>query len=488
MTESHKTDYWVKGLEHDFVQGWFASLTAITFDKKTDCLAFAGARGRILWVDLHTFDFVEPKRTDAGVSCLCFTENCHMIAGLENGSLVRISPQGTHLLTKKISRKSITSLAYSRQFGLIAAAADQTLRRIDPTTLSEIATSEKQRWMTRDLEILDAEKQLLAAGSDNKLHLIDGELLAPLLEIHEANARQTHTTAGHGHLVTAGENGAVTLLDSGSYIQNSVLPIDDETLAGVQIPSEHPSLFLANQCGTVQEWDLDCLEPKSALQVEEATKALAVAPSGDVVAVCTSKSLRVYLRASQLDQFDEYHQELSYRQSFLGRLVQIVRRLFRRPIPALPPAPKLPRSLAFAALNTDPEIRQFDRTTSEELVRAYRGLASAARRIDWKDLSNALDKHQRRQQEAQLLELRRLREVRLGKAMAEAKQRREARQQLLQERQRAILKAKAEAQAERIMRLIFNVASTAVGSGAAGSWVSSYTRKDGTRVSGYRRR
>jgi hypothetical protein len=36
-------------------------------------------------------------------------------------------------------------------------------------------------------------------------------------------------------------------------------------------------------------------------------------------------------------------------------------------------------------------------------------------------------------------------------------------------------------------RLMGNVASSAVSSSSSGTWVSAYTRKNGTRVRGYRR-
>jgi len=158
----------------------------------------------------------------------------------------------------------------------------------------------------------------------------------------------------------------------------------------------------------------------------------------------------------------------------------------------LPPAPKLPSALAMAALKTDPEVREIERSTSQALVQAYRQVAAAARRVDWKAVGRAVENQQRHQLEAQRLELRRLREERLSKALEEAQKRREWREQQHRSREQAIRQARAEQRSkqfwEGVGRLMGNVASSAVSSAAAGTWVCSYTRKDGTRVSSYRRR
>jgi len=123
---------------------------------------------------------------------------------------------------------------------------------------------------------------------------------------------------------------------------------------------------------------------------------------------------------------------------------------------------------------------------------AYRQVATAARRVDWNAVGRAVENQQRHQLEAQRLELRRLREERLSKALEDAQKRREWREQQHRSREQAIRQARAEQRSkqfwEGVGRLIGNVASSAVSSAAAGTWVSSYTRKDGTRVRGYRRR
>jgi hypothetical protein len=62
----------------------------------------------------------------------------------------------------------------------------------------------------------------------------------------------------------------------------------------------------------------------------------------------------------------------------------------------------------------------------------------------------------------------------------------------VQARELAIRLAKAEERSKKfwegVGRLMGNLASTAASSAAAGTWVGSYTRRDGTRVRGYRRR
>ena len=202
--------------------------------------------------------------------------------------------------------------------------------------------------------------------------------------------------------------------------------------------------------------------------------------------------MQVFLRASQLTELACYQQELARRQSFLCRIEQFFRRLVGRPLPDLPPPPDLPAALAQAALHTDPEIRAIERTTSEALVQAYRGVAAAARKVNWKAVGQAIDNQQRHQLEVQRLELRRLREERLSKALEEAQQRRLLRQQQLDARELAIRRERAAQRSKKfwegVGRLVGNVASTAASSAAAGTWVSSYTRRDGTRVRGYRRR
>ena len=446
----------------------------------------------MLLVNLQTLEKFEPKKLESGIRCLCFAPSGQLFVGLDNGRVVSLSARGAQLLSGKISRKPIISLLWSGDYGLFVAAEDRRLCLLAPSTLEEIAISEKLRWVSHDLALIEQDQQLVAAGSDNNLHLIDPELLAPLLVIHAGTARQTRNSSGHGQFVTADQDGTVTILDAGTYSQRSVLPIANSELAGVQIADAEPALFLADQQGVVQEWDLQALEPLSAVQVDGSTKDLTVSGSGDVLAVCTDRSVQVFLRASQLTELACYQQELATRRSFLSRIEQFFRRLVGRPLPALPPPPDLPPALAQAALRTDPEIREIERTTSEALVQAYRGVAAAARKVDWKAMAQTIDKHQRHQLEAQRLELRRLREDRLSKTLEEAQLRRQFHQQQVQARELAIRLAKAEERSKKFLegvgRLMGNLASTAVSSAAAGTWVRSYTRRDGTRVRGHRRR
>ena len=333
---------------------------------------------------------------------------------------------------------------------------------------------------------------MVAAGNDNNLHLIDPESLTPLLVIHTGTDRQTHSSSGHNQLATASQDGTVTILDAGTHSQLSVLPIANKELAGVQIAKSDPALFLSDQQGVVQEWDLRSYEPISALQADGKTKALTVSSSGDVLAVCTERSVQLFLRASQITELASYQQELARRQSFLSRIEQFFRRLINRPLPALLPPPQLPKGLAQAALHTPPEIREIERSTSEALVKAYRGIAASARKVDWKALGQAINKRQRQQLESQRLELRRLREERLSKTLEEAQQRRELRQQQFEARELAIRKEQAAQRSEKfwkgVGRLVENVASIAFSSAASGTWVESYTRRDGTRVRGYWRK
>ncbi len=492
VSDSSLTDFWVKGYERLVKQGWFSSLTALSYSERSDVLAVAGRGGRILLVNLQALEALEPKKLESGIRSLCFADSGQLFAGLDNGSVVSLSAQGLQLLSAKVSRKPITSVLWSADYGLLVAAEDRRLRRLVPETLEEISTSEKLRWVGQDLELLEPDQQLIVAGSDNNLHLVDPQLLAPLLVIHAGTARQTHNSSGHGHLVAAAQDGTVTILNAGTHSQRSVLPIANDELAGVQISDREPALFLADQQGVVQEWDLGTLEPISALQVNGKTKALTVSGSGDVLAVCTDRSVQVFLRASQLTELACYQQELARRQSFLSLIEQFFRRLLGRPLPALPPPPKLPLALAQAALITDPEIREIERTTSEALVQAYRGIAATARKVDWKAVGKAIDQQQRHQLEAQRLELRRLREERLSKALEEAQRRRLFRQQQLEARELAIRREKAAERSKKfwdgVGRLVGNMASSAASSAATGNWVNSYTRRDGTRVRGYRRR
>lgn len=492
VPDSSLTDFWVKGYERLVKQGWFSSLTALAYSKRSDVLAVAGGGGRILLVNLQTLEALEPKKLESGIRSLCFADSGQLFAGLDNGSVVSLSAQGLQLLSAKVSRKPITSVLWSADYGLLLAAEDRRLRRLVPETLEEISTSEKLRWVGHDLELLEPDHQLIAAGSDNNLHLVDPQLLVPLLVIHAGKARQTHNSSGHGQLVTAAQDGTVTILNASTHSQRSMLPIANDELAGVQISDTEPALFLADQQGVIQEWDLRTLEPISALQVDGNTKALTASGLGDVLAVCTDRSVQVFLRASQLTELACYQQELAMRQSFLSRIEQFFRRLLGRPLPALPPPPELPSALAQAALNTDPEIREIERTTSEGLVQAYRGIAATARQVDWKAVGKAIDQQQRHQLEAQQLELRRLREERLRQALEEAQRRRLFRQQQLEARELAIRREKAEQRSKKfwegVGRLVGNMASSAASSATRGTWVNSYTRRDGTRVRGHWRK
>jgi hypothetical protein len=492
MATPSEADFWVKGLERAVKQGWFSSLSAMAYDSRQDRLAVAGGGGHVLLLDLRSLEAIEPRKLEAGIRSLCFADNGHLYAGLENGSVAPITSQGIHSLNARISRKPITALLWSLDYGLIAASKDRHLRRLHPATLEVDALSEKQRWVGHDFAPIAEAQQLVVSGTDNNLHLIDPELLAPLLVLHTSAAPQTHNTEGFGRIATADQDGTVTIIDSSSHTQTCALPIADGALAGVQIATEDPILFFADQNGVVQEWDLEALEPLSALQVEGTTKAMAINASGNVIAVCTTRSVQVFLRASQLSELAWHQQEVARRHSLIGRINQFIRRLLGRPLPALPPAPNLPQALALAALNTEPEIRRIERSTSEALVNAYRQVAAAARRVDWKAVGSAIDKQHRHRLEAQRLELRRLREERLSQALIEAQKRREFRQQELRSREIAIQRARAEKRSKEfwdgVGRLMGNIASTAISSSAAGTWVNSYTRKDGTRVRGYRRR
>jgi len=492
MTTFGEPDFWVKGLERSVKQGWFSSLTAMAYSQAFDLLAVAGGGGHVLLLNLRTLDAVEPRKLESGIRCLCFSAKGSLYAGLDNGSVTNISVQGAQLLAAKISRKAITSLLCTERYGLIAGSEDRRVRQLQPATLAELASTAKLNWAANDLVLLEQNGQLVVSGSDNNLHLVDADSLAPLLVLHSGAARQTHNAAGHGQIATAGQDGTVTLLEAGAHTQTCVLPIASEALAGLQIPSGQPLLFLADASGVVQEWDLHAIEPQSALQVEGKTKAMAVSASGNVVAVCTDRSVQVFLRASQLSELAWHQQESAWRRSFVGRLVQFIKKLVGRPLPMLPPAPKLPSAIAMAALKTDPEVREIERSTSQALVQAYRQLAAAARRVNWKAVGCAVENQQRHQLEAQRLELRRLREERLNKALEEAQKRRELRQQQHRNRELAIRQARAEQRSKQFWegfgRLMGNVASSAVSSSSSGTWVSSYTRKNGTRVRGYRRR
>lgn len=497
MTPAIETDFWVKGFERVIQQGWFSSLTAMAYSPHNDCLAVAGGDGRILLLNLRTLECTEPRKLESGIRALCFADSGHLLAGLQSGCIVSISSQGVRLLSAQVSRKPITALACTDAYGLIAASEDRQLRRLHPSTLMESTAPVKQGWVGNDLAWLDHGSQLVVAGSDNNLHLIDPELLAPLLVVHAGTSRQTHTTAGHGLLVTAGQDGVVTLLDAGTHLPACLLPIANGALAGAQIAENQPSLFLADPNGVVQEWGLRTLEPQSALQVEGSTKALALSASGDVLAVCTDRSVQVFLRGSRLDALAKYQQQLARRGSFLGVIAQFFRRLLGRPLPALQAPPQLPKALAQASLHTDPEIRSIERSTSDALVRAYRDIAAAARKVDWKALGRAIDKQQRHQLEAQRLELRRLREERLSRTLDEAQKRREFHQSQILKREQALRQARAEQRSkqfwEGVGRWLGRTVSDSVTSRSSASRnqsktsVRTYTRRDGTRVKSHKR-
>ena len=486
------TDFWIKGFERIVKQGWFSSLTVVAYSQHHEALAIAGGGGRIALLNLQTLEVLEPQKIESGVCSLCFSDSGQLFAGLDNGSVISISQKGVQLLSAKVSRKPITSVLWTAAYGLLAAAEDRRLRRFAPETLEEISFSEKLSWICNDLEFIESDQHLVAAGSDKNLHLIDPKNLSPLAVIHYGTSRQTHTSSGHSQLVTASQDGTATILDAGTHSQCSVLPIANEELAGVQIAKTDPALFLSDQQGVVQEWDLRSYEPMSALQVDGKTKALTVSGSGDVLAVCTERAVQVFLRASKLTELASYQQELAKRQSFLSRIEQFFRRLLGRPLPALLPPPELPKALAQAALQTAPEIREIEQSTSEALVRAYRGIAASARKVDWKALGQAINKQQRHQLERQRLELRQLREERLSKTLEEAQRRRELRQQQFEARELAIRREKAAQRSKKfwngVGRLVQNIASTAVSSAASGTWVKSYTRRDGTRVRGHWRK
>lgn len=492
MVASGGTDFWVKGLERSVKQGWFASLTAMAYSSSNDVVAAAGGGGHILLLNLRTLGPVEPRKLESGVCCLCFGKNGQLYAGLENGSVVAISAYGAQISSAKISRKPITSLLFTDTYGLVVASKDRRLRRLNPRTLDELTDAVKFSWTTHDLDSLNRGNQLVASGSDNNLHLVDPDSLSPLLVVHPATTRQTHNASGFGQIATAGEDGTVVVLDEKAHTPTCVVPVASEALAGLQIPAYRPSLFLADSTGVVQEWGIHTLSPETALQVEGKAKAMAISPSGHVLAVCSDRSVQVFIRASQLEELAWHQEETAWRNSFFGRITQLVQRIMRRPLPALPPAPPLPAAVARAALNTDPEVREIERSTSQALVSAYRQVAAAARQVDWKSVGRAVEKHRRQQLEAQRLELRRLREERLSKTLEEAQKRREWREQQHRIREQAIRQARAEERSKQfwngVSRLVGNIASSAASNAASGTWVNSYTRKDGTRVRGYRRR
>lgn len=241
MSTPSETDFWVKGLERAVKQGWFSSLTAMAYNPRLDRLAVAGGGGHALLLDLRTLEAIEPRKLESGIRSLCFAENGNLYAGLDNGSVASITVLGAQLLTAKISRKPIVSLLWTEDYGLIAASEDRQLRRLHPGTLHAFAASDKQRWVGHDLALLDDQQQLVVSGNDNNLHLIDPEQLAPLLVLHAGAAPQTHNTAGHGQIATAGHDGTVTILNSSSHSQTCSLPIASGELAGVQIVADQPA-------------------------------------------------------------------------------------------------------------------------------------------------------------------------------------------------------------------------------------------------------
>jgi hypothetical protein len=131
-------------------------------------------------------------------------------------------------------------------------------------------------------------------------------------------------------------------------------------------------------------------------------------------------------------------------------------------------------------------------------VRAYRDIAAAARKVDWRAVGQAINKQQRQQLETQRLELRRLREERLTRALEEAQRNREFRQNQLMARERKIQQARAEQRSkqfwEGVGRWMGRAVSDSVSSKPSAfskggkTSVRSYTRKDGTRVKSHKRR
>ena len=130
--------------------------------------------------------------------------------------------------------------------------------------------------------------------------------------------------------------------------------------------------------------------------MEGKIKAMAISPSGHVLAICTDRSVQVFLRASQLEALAWHQEETAWRNSFFGRITQLIQRIMRRPLPALPTAPPLPAAVARAALNTQPEVREIERFTSQALVNAYRQVAAAARQVDWQSVGRSVETGHRR--------------------------------------------------------------------------------------------
>ena len=99
--------------------------------------------------------------------------------------------------------------------------------------------------------------------------------------------------------------------------------------------------------------------------------------------------------------------------------------------------------------------------------------------------------------EAQRLELRRLREERLSRALDEAQQRREFHQSQILKREQALRQARAEQRNKQfwddVGKWLGRAVSDSVTSRSTASpkqgktSVSSYTRKDGTRVKSHKR-
>lgn len=442
-------------------------------------------------LNLSSLECVDLSRLNAGIRCLTYTNGGNLVVGLDNGDVLSISADGNHSLHAKISRKAITALEYINN-RLIVASEDRQLRSLDLVTFQVTQVSDKQSWAANGLAFDKETQHLLAAGSDNKLHLIDANSLKSSQVLDESSAKKNLASSNHGFIAVADCHGEVSVLNSSNYTRQAVLPVSDEALAGMQIPDAVSSLFIADRKGFVQEWDLANLRPITALKSEGTSNAFVVCPTGSVIANCGDKSVQVFIKASHLDQFVEQQKVLSFRNSFLGRIATAFRSLFRLPIPDLPSAPSIPLGLAQAALHVDPEVIEIEQSLSAGLVEAYQTVSKTLREVNWKEINESIDQHQRHKRETELLRIRRMREERLAQTLQEAQQKREYRQQQETIRQQAAQRALAEKRSKEfwdgVGSFVRSATTGAIRSSVGGTWVGPYTRKDGTRVKGYRRK
>ena len=493
MTEANGTDFWLKGFELNVSHGWFTSIRATAFSQDQDHVAVAGDKGHISIINLCTFEVIGPSKLEAGVTCLYFTNKHFLIAGLDNGSIATVSMQGVPLLSKKISKKPITAIIQAKNKDLVVACDDRYLRRLQQDTFSELQRSPKMPWAASDLALSTKGDELFAAGSDHQLHLVDSEYLASFAAVHSGESRLTHNSTNDRYIAYAERSGSITVLDAGSHEQQLNLPVASNELKGLSMAANQPNLVVVDDNGTVQEWDIS--EPKmiSALQLESEARSLAMDDCRNIIATSSSSKIYIYLRASALSEYEWHMKETERRNSIIGVISDFFRRLFKKPaLPELPPAPNIPKALLRATRKIEPEIRSIESSTSKSLVECYQKLAKEAKNVDWRSVVRNVDRFERRRLEKQQLELRRLREERLKQTLDEAREKRQFRQQQLikheAEKERKLAEKRSKEFWEGTGKLFKAVAQFAISSSAAGTWVNSYTRKDGTKVRGYRRR